>query len=211
MNVEQDQRTIARVHCHLYERQESKVAQKMLWDYLSQWSPRACQGTIPEGLTTWRDSIFRRDVDSLLQLLVYQTLLKARLLTLHVQQHLLSLSNLCFFCLEDRKESFHEVCTFNVGKQLQKVVDESKNQTWKVQLSAVITEDDARAIDVEYHFSYWVQNVQRGATSSSENRDYAQQEANVGTVVSDIEFVSLICTLLQAGEVLNMADLNGLL
>ena len=101
------------------------------------------------------------------------------------------------------------MCTFSAGKQLQKAVDESKNQTWKVQLSATITKDDARAIDVKYHLSCWVHNVQRGATSSSEDKAYTQQEANVGKVVSDIEFVSLVRTLLQAGEVVTMTDLKS--
>ena len=96
-----------------------------------------------------------------------------------------------------------------MGKQLQKAVDASKNQTWKVQLSTAITEDDARAIDVKYHLSCWVQNVQQGATSSNEDKEYTQQEANVGKVASDIEFASLVRTLLQAGKVLNIKDIKS--
>jgi len=79
----------------------------------------------------------------------------------------------------------------------------------RIKLSAAITKDDARAIDVKYHLSCWVHNVQRGATSSSEDKAYTQHEANVGKVVSDIEFVSLVCTLLQAGEVVTMTDLKS--
>ena len=96
----------------------------------------------------------------------------------------------CFFCQEDRKELVHEVCTFSAGKQLQKAVDESKNQTWKVQLSSTSTKSNARAIDVKYHFLCWVQNVQHGATSSSKDKASTQEEATVGKVISDIEFVS---------------------
>ncbi len=78
-----------------------------------------------------------------------------------------------------------------------------------MRLSAAITKDDARAIDVKYHLSCWVQNVQRGAPSSNEDKEYTQEEANVGKVASDIEFVSLAHTLLQSGEVLNMTDLKS--
>ena len=35
------------------------------------------------------------------------------------------------------------------------------------------------------------------------------KKLNVGKAVSDIEFVSLVCTLLQAGEVVTMTDLKS--
>ncbi len=119
-------------------------------------------------------------------------------------------ADLCFFCQEVRKETVHEVSTFNAGQQLRHVVEESSNQKWKVQLSAAISADDARAIDIKYHLSCWVQNVQRGTKASSEDKEHTLRETNVGKIASDIEFVSLVRSLLQAGEVLNMSDLKSL-
>ena len=65
--------------------------------------------------------------------------------TLHFTRSAISPFNVkqCFFCQEDRKEPVHEVCTFSAGRQLQKADDESKNHTWKMQLSATISKDDA--------------------------------------------------------------------
>lgn len=78
-------------------------------------------------------------------------------------------ARLCFFfCQEDRKDAVHEVCTFSMGEKLQKAVEASNNQTWKVQLSSAISGDDAHAVDVKYHLPCWVKNVQRGATREGE-------------------------------------------
>ena len=114
-----------------------------------------------------------------------------------------------FFCQEIKKDKVHEVSSFNAGKQLQKAVDESSNQKWKVQLSTAITTNDAHAIDVKYHLSCWVQNVQRFKKKGFKNIDHTLEEANVGIVASDIEFVGLVCTLLEDGKVLNMTDLKS--
>ena len=118
-------------------------------------------------------------------------------------------AELCFFSQEIRKDKVHEVSSFNAGKQLQKAVDESSNQKWKVQLSTAISTNDARAIDVKYHLSCWVQNVQRVKKKGFKNIHHTLEEANVSIVASDIEFVCLVCTLLQDGKVLNIMDLKS--
>jgi len=96
-----------------------------------------------------------------------------------------------------------------MGENLQKAVEASNNQTWKVQLSSAISGDVACAVGVKYHLPCWVKNVQRGATSCREEKERAQKETNVAIVASDIEFVSVVHGLLQAGNVLNMTDLKS--
>lgn len=76
----------------------------------------------------------------------------------------------CFFCQKQTKDSLHEVSSFNAGKQLKEAVQKSNNQQWKVQLSAAITADDARAIDVKYHLKCWVQNVQRNKRACDDSK-----------------------------------------
>ena len=119
--------------------------------------------------------------------------------------------DLCFFCQEVTKEIVHVVSTFNAGKQLKKAVEEGSNHKWKVQLSAAISADDAHAIDVKYHLPCWVQNVQRAPKSgtSSDDKEHTLQETNISKIAADIEFVSLVRSLLQAGEILNMTDLKS--
>lgn len=101
-------------------------------------------------------------------------------------------ADLCFFCQKETKYPLHEVSSFNAGQQLREAVQESNNQQWKVQLSAAISSDDARAIDVKYHLKCWVQNVQRRKKRCDEAKELPMQEANVGIVASDIEFASLV-------------------
>jgi len=116
-----------------------------------------------------RISTFNRGVDVPLHLRVYLTLLlRVTLLASRVHQQLLSMQGCVFFCQEDRKDAVHEVCTFSMGEKLQKAVEASNNQTWKVQLSSAISGDDAHAVDVKYHLPCWVKNVQRGATREGE-------------------------------------------
>lgn len=99
--------------------------------------------------------------------------------------------------------------SFNAGKQLKEAVQKSNNPQWKVQLSAAINADDARAIDVKYHLKCWVQNVQRNKNACDESQDLEKREHNVGVVASDIEFIGLVRSSLQAGEVINMLDLKS--
>ena len=40
------------------------------------------------------------------------------------------------------------------------------------------------AIEVKYHASYWVQNVQGGTASSIEDKEYARKETTVSKVES---------------------------
>lgn len=96
-----------------------------------------------------------------------------------------------------------------MGEKLLKAVEASNNKTWKVQLSSAISGNDACAIDVKYHLPFWVKNVQRGATSCREEKEHVQKEINVTILASDVEFVSLVCGLLQAGNVLNMTHLKA--
>jgi len=48
---------------------------------------------------------------------------------------------------------------------------------------------NARAIDVKYHLSCWVKNVQRNVNTCSDNKDQTLDDKNIGIVASDIEFV----------------------
>jgi hypothetical protein len=48
-------------------------------------------------------------------------------------------------------QDIHEVSTFNAAEQLRNVVGESNNETWRVNLSANISANDACAIDIKYH------------------------------------------------------------
>ncbi|KAL5007722.1 hypothetical protein ScPMuIL_016528 [Solemya velum] len=118
-------------------------------------------------------------------------------------------AELCFFCQEVKKETIHEVTTFNAGKQLQQAVENSSNDKWKVQLSTAISADDARAIDVKYHLSCWVKNVHRGEQTCNKSNERTLDDRNVGIVASDIEFINLVHSLLQNGKVLNMTDLKA--
>jgi len=87
------------------------------------------------------------------------------------------------------------VHSFNVGMQLQQAVEKSRNQKWKVELSTAISADNARRIDVKYHLSCWVKNVQCSVKTCSENEDHTLDEKNIGIVASDIEFVSLVLNM----------------
>lgn len=118
-------------------------------------------------------------------------------------------ASLCFFCQEDKKATLHEVSTFNVGEKLKKIVEESSNQKWKVQLSSAIDTSDARAIDVKYHLPCWVKNVQRASKKSDEDTGQILQEKKISIVAADTEFISLVSALLRTGKVLNITDLKS--
>ena len=114
-----------------------------------------------------------------------------------------------FFCLEDNSQELHEVSSFNAGEQIRKAVEQSANETWKVQLSAAINADDARAIDVKYHPACWVKHVQRAPKRDSQDRQRPAEDTNVGVIASDIEFLSLVKSLLTDGTELNMSELHS--
>ena len=106
-------------------------------------------------------------------------------------------------------QDIHEVSTFNAAEQLRNVVGESNNETWRVNLSANISANDARAIDIKYHLPCWVKYVQRAPKRGRDDtaQTHSGEETNVGIIASDIEFICLVKSLLNDGPI-SMAELR---
>ena len=167
--VPTDQHTTPRAHCQWLERQKSKVAPEVLWLNLSLWLPgtarvrhqKACEQGENQHLQQrrGRPSASASVSDS-----------SAQSNTPRVTRSSTTPFNarLCFFLPGGQERCSPWSVHIQMGEKLQKAVEASNNQTWKVQLSSAISGDDAHAVDVKYHLPCWVKNVQRGATREGE-------------------------------------------
>ena len=126
-------------------------------------------------------------------------------------------TSLCFFCQQDGASlgKLHEVTTFNADEKLKSAVDASGSDTLKVKLSTAIDPKDARAIDVKYHLKCWVTNVdrvlskgQKASTSCTTTQTEASTEEKQKLALAEIEFFSMLHSLLADGSVLGMSTLQ---
>ena len=114
--------------------------------------------------------------------------------------------DLCVFCQKSgtMKYPLHKVATDKAGESLKEAVEKSENDNFRVRLSIAINPLDAHAIDVRYHMKCWskhIENVLR-RTDSDEAHEIAEAD-----YAAEIEFISLIETLLSDGSILKMNSL----
>lgn len=112
----------------------------------------------------------------------------------------------CIFCNGDGTTvQLHEVCSFDVGKKIHDVVQNSDNNEWKVRLQA-ISQNDARAIDVKYHLPCYVKHVQR---QQKEELTASQLDQNQRAVLADIEFFNVLHNVLQSDNIVSMDEVTA--
>ena len=122
----------------------------MLQINMPQWSHGACKHSLPESMPSRGGLVFKKIIIIIFgrPLLCTCQCLKSPIGESSCFMRSAAIpfnAELCFFCQEIRKDKVHEVSSFDAGKQLQKAVDESSNQKWKVQLSTATSTNDARA------------------------------------------------------------------
>ena len=112
----------------------------------------------------------------------------------------------CFFCDGEGKDDnpLHHVSCDSSGSCLQRAVELSGNDSWRVRLAESISPGDAHAIDVLYHKACWTINV-RNVLRRVEAQDIVN--SNAATIASDIEFIRLVEDFLSEGNVSCMSDL----
>ena len=147
------------------------------WD-LPQWSSGTCQGALCKGMPAEREPTNSETTWS--TFLYWQCPKCASIIRALSEGHSFHSFNGSpiqegdVLLLQENTpgQDIHEVSTFNAAEQLRNVVGESNNETWRVNLSANISANDARAIDIKYHLPCWVKYVQRAPKRS---RDDAAQ------------------------------------
>ena len=117
--------------------------------------------------------------------------------------------DVCFFCQKSglRRNPLHKASTKRAGKHLRSAVELSNDDSLKVRLNTAIDPTDAHAIDVQYHNNCWnkyVCNVLRKANASGPSKSDAETE-----IASEIEFLSLLDSLLADGNILSMSSLQA--
>ena len=110
--------------------------------------------------------------------------------------------NLCFFCQTAKdNEPVHAIQSRKRGEELHQYVSSCDIDIYKVYLSAAINPSDALAIDVKYHRLCWMKRV----------LDWQQQPASKtcaveSEIAATVEFLNLIKSLLQCGNILSIKD-----
>ena len=117
--------------------------------------------------------------------------------------------DVCFFCQKSglRRNPLHKASTKRAGEHLRSAVELSNDDSLKVRLNTAIDPTDAHAIDVQYHNNCWnkyVCNVLRKANASGPSKSDAETE-----IASEIEFLSLLDSLLADGNILSMSSLQA--
>ena len=120
--------------------------------------------------------------------------------------------DVCFFCdVEgDNKNPLHHVSCDSTGSSLQRAVELSSNDLWRVRLSESISPGDAHAIDVLYHKECWRKNVFHvlRKTQQPNNAKDNVNKRSTAAVASDVEFLRMVEDFLSEGNVTSMSDLH---
>lgn len=116
----------------------------------------------------------------------------------------------CFFCQKgefiEELGKLHDVETKNSGIRLKAAVERLESDIYSIRLSSAIDPADARAIDVKYHLSCWIQKVDR-TLDSPDNEKTASREEYSNQVAADSEFFTYLETSSQDKSFMTLASL----
>ena len=117
--------------------------------------------------------------------------------------------DMCFFCdmPADRKCELHKVETENAGRALKEAVQNSGNEKLKVKLCTAINQDDAVAIDIQYHKRCWTTQVYHALRQNDLNK--VKQATLLNVYAAEVEFLSLVQNELHRGKHIDMAALQN--
>ena len=104
------------------------------------------------------------------------------------------IKDVCFFCDVEGsdKNPLHHVSYDSAGSSLQRAVELSANDLWRVRLSESISPGDAHAIDVLYHKDCWTTNVCNVLRKTRQPNNVNKRSA--AAIASDIEFCEWLKT-----------------
>ena len=103
--------------------------------------------------------------------------------------------NMCFFCQTISNEETFNLRSYNAGIALERAVNESGNDKWRMQLNTAISPSDAHAIDVNYHRTSSVKNVQRGQCNVKQ--DDNNNNVHLSTVTEQVAALTELMHILD--------------
>lgn len=126
--------------------------------------------------------------------------------------------SLCFYCQDikydskNKQEDVHECRSPDIGKPIQKIVETSNNDMWKVYLADFIVERDFLSRDIKYHKSchttHW-RNYVQGPTRIGKNKDFIDIHT-VEFISAEIEYFAELEEQLGSGEFLTVRETTEL-
>ena len=115
--------------------------------------------------------------------------------------------DVCFFCDGQAKyqQPLHLVSTTSAGNSLAAAVKRSSDPRLLVKLSTAVDNQDAHATDIKYHKNCWAKHVTGVLRKSTINESIAEKTSEIA---AKIEFLTLVETVLNDGQIVNMAQLE---
>ena len=108
----------------------------------------------------------------------------------------------CFFCQQIKPIKLHKCMSSNRGQKIHKIVEESDNETWKVNYSEIISENDALSRDIMYHSSCLLAESQRRKpkTSQTSIKSDLESKKDLNIIAANIQFYSQLQEKIYSGE-----------
>ena len=111
----------------------------------------------------------------------------------------------CFFCQQIKPIKLHMCMSSNRGEKIFKIVQESDNETWKVNYSEIISENDALSRDIMYHSICMLEESKRwkpktSQTSFTSVKSDLESKKYLNFIAANIQFYSQLQEKIYSGE-----------